>query len=221
LPVADIQARHAPAVLANRLQIADRWGQPCLGYVLLYRPDQDATTALADIQQDLLAREPTMLRQPTAQLHASIAWPLAVGREFDQPKDEIWRQHGEHWLKIITAATDAGEPMRLRYRRLVVTNAAIIAIAEEPNPIGDLRRELTAALGLPWQICYGSVGIVHTSLLRYSGPLADPAGLLRHLHSTPIAVETQVSELLMIREVRYPTLDYQILQRLPLRAGRP
>lgn len=215
----DIQARHAPAVRANRLQIAGRWGQPCLGYVLLCRPDRAACAALAALQQQVLGCEPTLLRQPEPQLHCSVAWPLAVGRDFGQPKDEIWQQHGEDWLKIIAAVTDAAGPLRLRYQRLVMTDAAIIAVAAEPNPVGDLRREIVAALGLPWEICYGSVGVVHTTLLRYSQPVADPAGLLRHLVALPISIETKVSELLMVREFRYPTLDYEILRRLPLSAG--
>jgi len=230
--VTDIQAKHAPAVRANRLQIAGRWGQPCLGYVLLYRPDATASAEFAALQQEVLGCEPTLLRQPEPQLHCSVAWPLAVGRDFDQPKDEIWQQHGEDWLKIIAAVTDTAGPMRLRYQRLVMTDAAIIAVAEEPNPVGELRRDIVAALGLSWEICYGSVGVVHTTLLRYSQPVADAAGLLRRLAAIRVSIETQVSELLMVREFRYPTLEYEILRRLPLgtgslrpgpppRAGRP
>ena len=74
----DIQARHAPAVRANRLQITCRWGQPCLGYVLLYRPDRAACAALAALQQQVLGCEPTLLRQPEPQLHCSVALPLAA-----------------------------------------------------------------------------------------------------------------------------------------------
>src|SRR5215469_4412209 len=201
----DIQAMHAPAVLAGDLKLCTTWGAPGVGYLLLFRPDAEASAALARLQEQVLAIEPSLLRQPEAQLHTSVAWLLPVGREFSEPKDALWAEHGEDWLKIITVITDSTLPMRLCYRRLVVTAAAIIAVAEEPNPVGGLRRELTAALGLPWPISYGTVGVVHTTLFRYQQPLSDPAGLLRRLEAMPIAIETPVSELLMVRESRFYT----------------
>ena len=214
----DMQERHAPAVLANRLEIASRWGEPDLGYILLFRPDPVASAALVALQDAVLAAEPSMLRQPEAQLHASIAWLLQVRREFGRPKDELWAEHGERWLTAIAAVTDATAPMRLRYDRLVVTDAAVVAVAHEPNPMAEFRRRVIAALGLPWPVTYNSLGIVHSSLLRYRQPLADPAGLLATVAKLPVRIETEVSELLMVRECTFPTLDYEILVRLPLRA---
>jgi hypothetical protein len=212
----DIQASHAPAVLAGDLKLCTTWGAPGVGYLLLFRPDADASAALAEVQDQVLALEPALLRQPQAQLHTSVAWLLPVGREFTEPKDALWAEHGEDWLKIIELITEGIRPMRLRYRRLVVTDAAIIAVAEEPTPVGGLRRELTAALGLSWPITYSSVEVVHTTLFRYRQPLADPAGLLRRLETMPVAIETGVSELLMVRESMYFTFSYEVLQRLPL-----
>jgi hypothetical protein len=213
----DIQARHAPAVLANRVQLADRWGQPDLGYVLLFRPDPASTAELAAIQQGLLELEPSLYCQPAAQLHTSVAWLLAVARDFDQPKDEIWQEHGPDWLKAIGAVTDLTAPIRIRWQRLVATDAAIVSVAAEPTPFAEVRRQLVGELDLSWPITYSELGVVHSSLMRYRQPLTDPAGLLARLSSLPIDVETEVTELLMVREIVYPTLDYQVLARLPLR----
>lgn len=212
----DIQAKHALAVLAGDLKLCTTWGAPGVGFLLLFRPDPAASAALAEIQEQVLALEPGLLRQPEAQLHTSVAWLLPVGREFSEPKDALWAEHGEGWLKIIAAITEGIPPMRLRYRRLVVTDAAIIAVAEEPTPVGGFRRELTAALGLPWPITHSSVEIVHTTLFRYQRPLSDPAGLLRRLEAMPVAIESGVSELLMVRESMYFTFSYDVLRRLPL-----
>jgi hypothetical protein len=216
---ADIQARHAPAVRAGQLQITSEWGQPTLGYILMFRPDPAAVAGLAAVQDLVLAAEPSLLRQPESQLHNSVAWLLATREDFGRPKDEIWQEQGEDWLKIITSVTDETGPMRLRFHKIVMTNAAVIAIAEEPNPVAPLRRELTAALGLDWPITYDSLGTVHVTLLRYRQPLADPAGLLRRISAASISVETDVSELILVRETVYPTLDYDILRHLPLRGG--
>ena len=212
----DIQAMHAPAVLAGDLKVCANWGAPGVGYLLMFRPDPGASAALAELQEQVLTLEPTLLRQPETRLHTSVAWLLGLGREFSEPKDALWAKHGQDWLKIIAAFTHATPPIRLCFRRLVVTDAAIIAVAQEPNPVGAFRRELTAALGLPWPISYSSVGIVHTTLFRYGQRLSDPAGLLRRLKAMPVAIETGISELLMIRESVFYTLEYEVLRRLPL-----
>ena len=166
---------HTPAVLAGNVKLCANWGAPGIGYLLIFRPDPAASAALARLQEQVLAFEPALLRQPEAQLHTSVAWLMAVGRDFDEPKDALWAARGDDWLKIMESITERTEPMRLRYQRLVVTDAAIIAVAEEPTPVGGFRRELTAALGLPWPISYDSVEIVHTTLLRYRQPPSDPA----------------------------------------------
>jgi len=212
----DIQARHAAAVRAGQLQITSGWGQPTLGYILMFRPDPTAVAGLGAVQDMVLAAEPSLLRQPASQLHNSVAWLLGTQTEFGRPKDEIWQERGDDWLKIITGLTDETGPMRLRFRKIVMTSAAVIAIADEPNPVADFRRELTAALGLDWPITYESLGVVHVTLLRYRQPLADPAALLERISAASISVETGIDELILVRETVYPTLDYQILRRLPL-----
>jgi hypothetical protein len=215
----DIQARHAPAVRAGRLQITSGWGQPTLGYILMFRPDPAAVAGLVAVQDMVLAAEPSLLRQPASQLHNSVAWLLGTQADFARPKDEIWQEQGDDWLKIIAGRTDATGPIRLRFGKIVMTSAAVIAIAEEPNPVAQFRRELTAALSLDWPITYESLGVVHVTLLRYRQPLADPAGLLRHISAASISVETEIDELILVRETVYPTLDYEILRHLPLRGS--
>jgi hypothetical protein len=215
----DIQARHAPAVRAGQLQITSGWGQPTLGYILMFRPDPAAVAGLVAVQDMVLAAEPSLLRQPASQLHNSVAWLLGTQAEFGRPKDEIWQERGDDWLKIIAGMTDVTSPMRLRFRTIVMTSAAVIAIAEEPSPVAQFRRELTAALGLDWPITYESLGVVHVTLLRYRQPLADPAALLSRISAASISVETEIDELILVRETVYPTLDYEILRHLPLRGS--
>jgi hypothetical protein len=212
----DIQAMHAPAVLAGNVKLCPDWGAPGIGYLLIFRPDPGASAALAQVQEQVLALEPTLLRQPESQLHTSVAWLLAVGRDFAEPKDALWAARGDEWLKVMASITERTPAMRLRYQRLVVTDAAIIAVAQEPTPVGGFRHELAAALELPWPISYSSAEVVHTTLFRYSEALSDPAGLLRRLEATPVAIETSVSELLMVRESMYYTARYEVLRRLPL-----
>ena len=210
----DVERQHAPAVLANEVLVEHRWGRPCLAYNACIRPDRAAVAALSAIQDSVLRLEPSLLRVPGRALHASVTWLLPVHQEFGRPKDELWRQHGTSWMAVLAEAASRTGQFRLRYRRLLATNSAIIAVAEEPNAVSALRRELKPCLRVPGGHSAGA--LVHTTLFRYARPLGAPASLTRWLGSTTIRAETCVSEFLVVRETVFPSLEYEILHRLPL-----
>jgi hypothetical protein len=209
----DLRARFAPAVLAGELQPADAWGQPCLGYLLIVRPDAAARAAFAVVQDQVAELEPGLLRQPGQALHSTAGFLVPVHQQVAGDKDEIWAGNGGRWVAAIEAARSASpDPFRLRFRRLVATDAAIIAVADTPNPITELRARLATSLDLPWALAKGP--LVHVSLFRYRGPLRDPARLLRALTELEFTIETEVSELLTIRETTFPCLEFEVLHRL-------
>lgn len=213
-----VQAEHAPAVLANRLQLAGRWGKPCLGYLIIGRPSAAMATALAAVQDQVQAVEPDLHRQPPAALHSTVGFLVPVFRPVDDDKDEIWRRHGPGWLAGIRAAAAAEPaPLRLTFRRLVATDAAVIAVADAPNPVAGLRDRLTAGLDLHWPLTKGP--LVHVSLFRYRQPLRDPAGLLATLGALDFTIETEIDGLLVVRETTFPLLEYEVVHRVPI--GRP
>lgn len=217
-PADEAQARHAPAVRANSVTLATSWGEACLGYLLLFRPSPAATAALAAVQDQVLVLEPDLLRQPGPAMHSTAGFLIPVFRPVGQPKDEIWRRHGERWTRVIgerVAALDG--PLRLCFRRVIATDAAIIAVAAAPNPVTELRAALAADLGLPWPLAKGP--LVHVSLFRYRQPLRDPARLLALLAAIDAGIETEIGELLVVRETTFPLLEYEVEQRVPI--GRP
>ena len=213
-----VQAEHAPALLGNRLTLAARWGEPCLGYLVIGRPPAAMATALAAVQDQVQAIEPELCRQPPAALHSTVGFLVPVFRPVDHDKDEIWRQHGPGWLAGIGAAAAAESgPLRLSFRRLVATDAAVIAVADAPNPVTGLRERLTAGLDLRWPLTKGP--LVHVSLFRYRQPLRNPARLLDLLGGMDAAIDTEIGELLVVRETTFPLLEYEVMQRVPI--GRP
>ena len=213
-----VQAEHAPAVLANKLTLAARWGEPCLGYLVIGRPPAAMVTALAAVQDQVQAIEPDLHRQPPTALHSTVGFLIPVFRPVDHDKDEIWRQHGPGWLAGIGAAAAAEPgPLRLSLRRLVATDAAIIAVADARNPVTGLRERLTAGLDLRWPLTKGP--LVHVSLFRYRQNLRDPARLLALLKAMDAAIDTEIGELLVVRETTFPLLEYEVMQRVPI--GRP
>jgi hypothetical protein len=216
-PAGQAQAAHRPAVLANQLKLAAQWGEPYLGYLLIHRPAAALTAALATLQDQVLAAEPDLRRQPGYALHATIGFLIPPLVQADRP-DEIWRQHGAQWLTGITAAAAAEPgPLRLSFRRLIATDAAIVAVAGAPNPVTDLRSRLTAGLDLLWPLTKGP--LVHVSLFRYRQPLRDPGRLLATLGAMDFALETEIDELLVVRETTFPLLEYEVVHRVQI--GRP
>ena len=118
-------------------------------------------------------------RIPARALHANLVWLLPVHQEFDRPKDQLWQRHGPQWLAILDGIVGRAQSFPLCFRHLVATDSAVIAVAEEPNRLSALRRELKSALRVPGSLSSGE--LVHMTLFRYARPLRDPALLVRRL----------------------------------------
>lgn len=218
-PAVSLQRQHAPAVRANQVLPAHRWGQPCRAYNVCIRPGPAGETALADLQATVLRLEPSLLQVPAAALHANLVWLLPVHEEFGRPKDEIWQRQGRQWVATLAGTAAKTSSFRLNFRRLAATDSAIITVADEPNPFGALRRELIPLLHLPGSASAGH--LAHVTLFRYAGPLRDPVSLLRWLSTMEFHLDIDVSQLLVIRERTFPSLDYDVLHRLPLAPDEP
>jgi hypothetical protein len=210
----EVRRRHAATVRANRLRAEDRWGRPCLAYLLCVRPGPAAAAALGRVQDAAQRLEPSLLRVPGQALHTSVLWLLPVHEEFGQPKDALWEQNGPGWVDTLATAADSTGRFPLRYRTLAATDSAVIAVADEPNPLTALRRALTPRLGLPGGTSAGA--LAHVTLFRYAGPLRDPAAFLDWLAATEADAVTEVTELLVTRERVFPALDCEVLHTLPL-----
>jgi hypothetical protein len=216
-PADQVRRQHDGAVRANRVQASDRWGRPCLAYLVCVRPSRAAAAALGRVQDGAQRLEPSLLRVPAPALHTSVIWLLPVHEEFGQPKDALWQQDGPRWVDTLASIAGGTGPCHLHFRKLVATDSAVIAVADEPNPLTALRRELVARLDLPGGTSAGA--LAHVTLFRYAGPLRDPAAFLDWLAATEAAASTEVSELEVVRERVFPALDYKTLHTLPLAGG--
>lgn len=216
-PADDVRRQHEAVVVANQVDLSSRWGQSCRAYHVCVRPGPGAAAELAAVQARVLQAEPALLAVPEHALHANLVWLLPVTMEFDRPKGELWHQRGPQWMATLSDAASRTSGFRLTFRHLAATDTAIIAIADQPNPLSTLRREVTPLLRLPSSP--GSGDLAHMTLFRYAAPLRDPASLLRWVEVTEFRVDVDVGELLVVKERVYPCLDYEIVRRLPLRIG--
>ncbi|HEY1572699.1 MAG TPA: hypothetical protein VGG05_15255 [Pseudonocardiaceae bacterium] len=212
MSLADVRRRHRPAVLANRVRPADGWGLPCRAYLVFVRPDPASTAVLAEVQTAVA--EPALLAVPEPAMHAMLVKLIPVQEDFGQPKDELWERRGPEWLAAVTEAAAGTGGLRLCFRQLAATDSAVIAVADEPNPFTALRRAMVPLLRAPGESSPGD--LAHITLFRYATPLRDPEALVDRLAALEFSVDIDVRELLVVRELVFPCLEYDVVHRVRL-----
>jgi hypothetical protein len=215
---AAVRRQHAAAVLANRVRADARWDRPCLAFIVIARPDAAAASALAALQQDIADHQPGLLIVPQSAMHASVARLLPVDGN-DQAKQAVWDRRGEEWLAALRASAASIKPADIVLDELIATDAAIIAAGSAPGWVGELRAAVACLAEVGDNISSG--GLVHVTLFRYSGRLADPARLLDTLAGLRVKASLPAGALPVIRELTFPCLDYQILDTLNCGPGQP
>jgi hypothetical protein len=104
---------------------------------------------------------------------------------------------------------------RITYDHVVATDSAVIALAEPTEPVNRIRTMIRERLRLPSET-RNEAELVHTTLFRYGGPLSDPEKFLVLLEDTSAEAAAEVDELVVSKELVYPSLEGEVLGRLPL-----
>ena len=145
----------------------------------------------------------------------SVAWLLAVHASYPVDKDSLWRRHGGEWTAELRRIAAQSTGFRITYERVVATDSAVIALARPSEPMNRIRGMIRDRLRLPPETRNGA-DLVHTTLFRYRGALADPEKLLAMLEDTTADATAGVGELVISKELVYPSLEAEVLGRLPL-----
>lgn len=210
-----LRHRHHEAVASNRVSLAKQWGQPCHAFNVHIDPSIAAREGLARVQDLLEEIEPRLLRCPTSALHVSVAWLLAVHIDYGEPKATIWARRGVEWTAELDRIAAEHEPFEMRYRWLVVTDSAVIAVAEPVSPVRGIRADIATKLALP-ERTKNNAEIVHTTLFRYRSPLSHPKRLLAAADSIEFTVSTRAEKLTVSEELAFPSLRTSTKARLAL-----
>jgi len=78
-----------------------------------------------------------------------------------------------------------------------------------------IREQIRNRLRLPPET-RNEADLVHTTLFRYRGPLSDPKRFLAIVEGTSADAAAEVHELVVSKELVYPSLEAEVLARLPL-----
>ena len=210
-----LREEHREKVARNGVRVSPLWAQPCRAYNVQIDLDPRTKVSLGEMQQTLKRAEPALLVCPPKTLHVSVAWLLAVHVDYPAPKDSLWERHGEEWTAELGRITAEGAGFRITYEQVVATDSAVVAIAEPTGPVNRIRGMIRERLRLPPET-RNEADLVHTTLFRYGGPLSDPEGFLAMLGDTSAGATAEVVELVISKELVYPSLEAEVLERLPL-----
>jgi hypothetical protein len=213
--VMKLREAHREKVARNEVRVSPLWAQPCRAYNVHIELDPRAKASLEKTQQVLKRAEPTLVACPQQALHVSIAWLVAVHASYPVPKDSLWERHGEEWTTELNRIAAQSKGFRITYEHVVATDSAVIALAEPTEPVNRIRRMIRGRLRLPSET-RNEADLVHTTLFRYRGPLCDPEKFLAMLEDTSAEAAAEVDELVISKELVYPSLEAEVLARLPL-----
>ena len=199
----------------NEVRVSPLWAQPSRGYNVQIELDPRTKLSLGKIQQSLYHAEPNLLVCPQKTLHVSLAWLLAVHASYRVAKDSLWKRHGEEWVAKLRCIAAKSTGFRITYEHVVATDSAVIALAQPSEPVNRIREMIRERLRLPAETRNDAV-LVHTTLFRYRGALSDPEKLLAMLEDTSVDATAKVEELVVSKELVYPSLEAEVLGRLPL-----
>ena len=211
----ELRDTHREKVARNEVRVDRSWSRPCRAYNLQIELDPGTRSALGKTQECLLRAEPNLLVCPKETLHVSVAWLLAVRASYPVPKDVLWERHGDEWMAELNRIVAQRENFRIVYEDVIATDSAVIALARPAGPVNRIREMIRERLHLPSETL-NEADLVHTTLFRYRGPLSAPANFLAVLEDTSAQAATEVHELVVSKELVYPSLEAEVLARLPL-----
>jgi hypothetical protein len=210
-----LREAHREKVSRNEVRVSPLWAQPSRGYNVQIELDPRTRSALGKVQQSLKQAEPNLLVCPEKTLHVSIAWLLAVHASYQVDKDSLWRRHAEEWMAELRRIAAQSMGFRITYEHVVATDSAVIALARPSEPVNRIRGMIRERLRLPSET-RNEADLVHTTLFRYGGALSDPDTFLSMLDDTRADASAEVEELVVSKELVYPSLEAEVLGRLPL-----
>jgi hypothetical protein len=210
-----LREAHRERVARNEVRISPLWAQPCRACNVHIEIDSPTRSSLQNIQQSLYQAEPNVLVCPEKTLHVSLAWLLAVHASYRVDKDSLWKRHGEQWMAQLRSIAAQSAGFGITYEHVIATDSAVIALAQPSEPVNRIREMIRQRLHLPSETP-NEADMVHTTLFRYGGALCDPQKLLAMLEETSAFARAEVEELVVTKELVYPSLEAEVLGRLPL-----
>jgi hypothetical protein len=216
----ELRKAHRDVVARNEVRASPLWARPCRAYNVQIELNPATRALLGEIQQNLKRAESNLLVCPGETLHVSVAWLLAVHASYPAPKDFLWERHAHEWTAELHRIAARSNAFRITYEHIVATDSAVIALARPTGPVNRIRQMIGERLSLPPET-RNEADLVHTTLFRYGGSLSDPEQFLAMVEDESANATSEVDELVVSKELVYPSLETEVLERLPLAPRTP
>lgn len=203
-------------------KVDDQVGASVFGVNLISRPPSRVRESMSLLQDSIQAAVPDTVawRTPAESLHLSIfqfVWARIAG---DADKEAAWRVREDDILGDLESAASAAAQILLSKAKLEVRFAAIILAFPPSSELETLRHRIGAFPSVSG-LCSRRPHLQHVSLFRYLTKTSRD-GLESACRDIEVDVPVwHVSEVELVRESVYPSLQCQVLQTFALADAGP
>jgi 2'-5' RNA ligase len=198
-----------------RFVVDDMWGAECSGYHLQFRPEADVIERIISLQDSIEGGFDHLRRVPPEALHMTVLLLLPATRE-KAALDHIWRRVGPRCMEAAARLCASLDVIPVEWSTVRAYDRAIVLAGDAHPHLQKLRADVVDAVSEP--ACRPSPPqLAHVTLFRYAG--LDPRLAGFETRCEPIT--TDMREIRLVREDRYPSLELEVLKRWRLNSIAP
>jgi hypothetical protein len=196
--------------------VDDFWGRPCLAFHIQPGFAPGAQERLHALRERIVPLWPKPLRVgPLHSIHVTLYPLVPVPGDFD--RDKHWRAVKEGALGILRRLCADAPALTLRYHRLIVMPAGIVAAAEDATGlVSAIRNEVLRLLPPPPGRSHVPYDLIHTTLARYGSTDPIDRSHVDAVNTQPVAVEARVDRIRLFQETLFPCIEGEELETFPL-----
>ena len=195
-----------------RFMVDDMWGAECSGYHLQFRPEADVIERIVSLQDHIESHFEHLLRVPPEALHMTVLILLPPNRE-KAALDRIWTRVGPRCIEAGSRLCASLDAIPVEWSTVRAYDKAIVLAGDAHAHLQKLRADVVDAVSEP--ACRPSPPrLAHVTLFRYAD--LDPRLAGFETRCEPITADLR--EIRLVREDRYPSLEFEVLRRWQLSA---
>jgi 2'-5' RNA ligase len=187
--------------------VDDMWGADCSGYHLQFRPEASVIDQIVSLQDCVESQVDHLRRVPPEALHMTVLLVLPAITD-KIAVDSIWTHIGPRCIEAGSRLCASLEPIPVEWSTVRAYDKAIVLMGDTHPRLRQFRADMVEAVAdtihrpSPPQIA-------HVTLFRY----ADLDSRLAALEVRCDRIATEMREVRLVREDRYPSLELDVLRR--------
>jgi 2'-5' RNA ligase len=200
---------------STQFVVDDMWGAECSGYHLQFRPEAGVIEKIVSLQDHIEGRLDHLRRIPAEVLHMTVLVLLAATRE-KAALDHTWARVGPRCTEAGARLCASLDVIPVEWSTVRAFDKAIVLVGDAHARLQTLRADVVDAISEP-AFQPSPPQLAHVTLFRYAD--LDPRLAGFEMRCEPI--KTDMREIKLVREKRYPSLELDVLRRWPLNSVAP